>query len=89
MSQVSRQPYRPLRIGGVRSLGGIIRATQLFAPEPDSVFPAWQGMQYMRDMFTGDAKLEPLDNSRYPDLHWTRLPDQLANAFSTPAPKAE
>lgn len=32
---------------------------------------AWQGMQHMRHMFNGRAKLEPLDNDRYPTIRWT------------------
>jgi len=28
-------------------------------------------------MFTGQAQLRPLDNDRYPDLHWTCLRDHL------------
>ena len=27
----------------------------------------------MRDMFAGRAKLQPLDNDRYPELRWTGL----------------
>jgi len=27
------------------------------------LYPAWQGMQYMRNLFAGRAKLEPLDNA--------------------------
>lgn len=81
MSTVTRQPYRTLRVGGVGTLSGLIRATRLFAPESDAVFPAWQGMQYMRDMFSGEAQLSPLDNDRYPEIAWTRLPRLLGATF--------
>ena len=30
-------------------------------------------MQYLGDMFSGQAKLEPLDNDRYPDIPWTTV----------------
>ncbi|GAA1427234.1 hypothetical protein GCM10009616_03820 [Microlunatus lacustris] len=79
MTEVTGQPYRTLRAGSVGGLGAMIRLTQLVAPEHGSVFPAWQGMQYMRDMFSGTAQLVPLDNDRYPDLTWTRLHEQLAD----------
>ena len=32
----------------------------------------------MRDMYGGQAKLEPLDNGRYPDLRWTSVREVLA-----------
>ena len=34
-------------------------------------------MQYMRNMFDGRAKLEPLDNDRYPSIRWTTARDVL------------
>jgi len=34
-------------------------------------------MQYMRNMFDGRAKLEPLDNGRYPGIRWTSARDVL------------
>ena len=41
------------------------------------MYPPWQGMQYMRDMFDGRAKLEPLDNARYPVLRWMSVREVL------------
>jgi hypothetical protein len=35
-------------------------------------------MQYMHNMFSGKAKLEPLDNDRYPGIRWTTVRDVLA-----------
>jgi hypothetical protein len=35
-------------------------------------------MQYLRDMFSGRAKLAPLDNARYPELRWTSVREVLA-----------
>jgi hypothetical protein len=49
----------------------MIRVARTLAPGRGAVFPAWQGMQYLRDMFEGRARLTPLDNDRYPDLRWT------------------
>jgi hypothetical protein len=56
----------------------LIGFAKLVAPQPRVTFPAWQGMQYMRDMFTGSAKLAPLDNDRYAGILWTSVRDQLA-----------
>lgn len=67
-----------LRAGRLGTLRTIIKITKLFSPGKKEVFPAWQGMQYMHDMFTGKPKLEPLDNNRYPDMHWTSVQHVLA-----------
>ncbi len=78
MSAVSGERYRPLWAGSLGSLGVMIRVAKLIAPQPDTPFPAWQGMQYMRDQFSGRAKLTSLDNARYPDLEWTSVREHLA-----------
>ena len=60
-----------LRAGGLWLLRLLIRLTRKLAPAPGEVFPAWQGMQYLHNMFTGLPRLAPLDNERYPELEWT------------------
>lgn len=77
MSDITGRQYKTLRVGGTGSLGVLIRLVKLVAPQRHAVFPPWQGMQYMRDMFIGRGKLEPLDNDRYPDMHWTKVRAQL------------
>ncbi len=78
LTDLTGHTYRPLRAGGLRSLGAMIGLARTLAPAPDEVFPAWQGMQYSRDMFAGQGQLEPLDNDRYPGLTWTSVRDRLA-----------
>ena len=78
MTEASSQRYRPLWAGSIGSLGVLIRLAKIVAPQPGAAFPPWQGMQYMRDMFSGRGKLQPLDNTRYPDLRWTSVREQLA-----------
>jgi len=78
MSEVSRERYLPLWAGSLGSLGVMIRIAKLIAPQPDATFPAWQGMQYMRDQFSGRVKLSPLDNARYPGFVWTSVHGHLA-----------
>lgn len=56
----------------------MIRIAKIVAPQPGTAFPPWQGMQYMRDQFSGRAKLASLDNDRYPGLHWTMVRQHLA-----------
>lgn len=77
MSEITGRPYKTLRVGSTGSLGMLIRLVKLVAPQRQAVFPPWQGMQYMRDMFGGRGKLEPLDNDRYADLRWTSVQAQL------------
>ena len=85
LSDVTGTRYRSLRVGGTAVLSTVIRITQTLAPERESTFPAWQGMQYLRDMFTGDARLAPLDNDRYGDLPWTPLRAHLSSTPLTAA----
>jgi nucleoside-diphosphate-sugar epimerase len=88
MSEISGERYRTLWAGSIGSLGLLIRLTKILAPQPRATFPAWQGMQYMRDMFSGRGKLHPLDNNRYPDLRWTSVREQLLAAPASKSRKA-
>ena len=78
VSEVTGEKYRLLHPGGLGMLGMLIKVARLISPGEGKVFPAWQGMQYMRNMFDGRAKLEPLDNDRYPGMRWTTARDVLA-----------
>ena len=78
MTEVTGERYRPLWAGSIGMLGAMIRVTKLIAPGADAPFPPWQGMQYMRDQFSGRAKLQTLDNARYPDLRWTSVAEMMA-----------
>lgn len=77
-SEVTGERFRTLRMGGVGSLGVMIAAARVLAPGRGQVFPVWQGMQYLRDMFGSAGKLDPLDNGRYPRLRWTGVREVLA-----------
>jgi nucleoside-diphosphate-sugar epimerase len=77
MTDVHGERYRPLWAGGIALLGGMIAVTKLIVPGADEAFPPWQGMQYMRDQFSGRAKLSPLDNARYSDLEWTTAVEMM------------
>jgi nucleoside-diphosphate-sugar epimerase len=71
--------FRRLRAGGLWFLKLMIKVTRRLVPAKNEVFPPWQGMQYLHNMFTGLPKLEPLDNARYPDLRWTKVQQVLAS----------
>lgn len=77
-SQATGEEFKLLRVGGLGLLNTLIKVTKTVAPGGSEVFPAWQGMQYMRDMFSGLPKLEPLDNDRYPEIKWTSVAEVLA-----------
>ena len=78
MSDTTGARYRALWAGSIGSLGVLIRLAKIVTPQPRAAFPPWQGMQYMRDMFSGRGKLHSLDNDRYPGLRWTSVREQLA-----------
>ncbi|MBX9651153.1 MAG: NmrA family NAD(P)-binding protein [Xanthobacteraceae bacterium] len=73
MTEVTGRRYRPLYAGGLGLLGVMIGVAKLVAPGRGTAFPPWQGMQYMRDQFSGEAKLISLDNDRYPHVRWTSV----------------
>jgi nucleoside-diphosphate-sugar epimerase len=77
-SEVTGKNFRLFRAGSLGILGLLIRITQTLFPGEKQLYPAWQGMQYMRNMFDGRAKLEPLDNDRYPGIRWTTARDVLS-----------
>ncbi|MDQ2794762.1 MAG: NmrA family NAD(P)-binding protein [Bacteroidota bacterium] len=71
-------PFGLLRPGGLWVLGTMITVTKTLMPAPNDVFPPWQGMQYLHNMFTGRPQLSPLDNARYPEIRWTPVREVLA-----------
>jgi len=76
-SSVTGKTFRLLRAGGLNSLQTMIRVTRTLFPKREEVFPPWQGMQYLHNMFTGKPKLQPLDNDRYTGIQWTSVRDVL------------
>jgi hypothetical protein len=77
-SEVTGRRFRLLRAGGLGRLDALIKVTRAVMPQSSALYPAWQGMQYMHNMFGGSAKLAPLDNDRYPGMRWTTVRGFLA-----------
>ena len=77
-SEATGTPFKLLRVGGLWVLGTLTKVTKTLMPASDDVFPPWQGMQYLHNMFTGLPKLSPLDNDRYPGISWTPVREVLA-----------
>ena len=57
VSGVTGKEFRLFRAGGLGMLGTLIKVARTVAPRKKELYPAWQGMQYMRNMFDGRAKL--------------------------------
>ncbi|HZH78153.1 MAG TPA: NmrA family NAD(P)-binding protein [Archangium sp.] len=78
-SEVTGEKFHLLRAGGLGRLETLIQVSRTLFPQKDELYPAWQGMQYMHNMYSGLAKLGPLDNERYPGIRWTRAREVLAS----------
>ncbi len=79
-SEVTGNRFHLLRGGGLGRLAKIIAVTKALTPKSEAPFPVWQGMQYLYCMFEGSGMLKPLDNARYPNLHWTGVRSVLQQA---------
>ena len=77
-SEVTGETFRLFRAGGLGRLQTVIKVARTVSPASTALYPAWQGMQYLHNMFSGLAVLEPLDNGRYPRARWTTVRDVLA-----------
>jgi uncharacterized protein YbjT (DUF2867 family) len=78
MTGISGEPYRLLYAGSIGSLRLMARAGQAFAGSSEDLYPAWQGMQYFGNMFSGDGAFSSLDNDRYGSRTWTSAREVLA-----------
>lgn len=77
VSDVTGQEYRLLRAGGLRRLEMLIKVARALSPDRGELYPPWQGMQYMHNMYSGLATHEQLDNDRYPNMRWTTAREVL------------
>ena len=82
VSGVTGRRSRLLRGGSLRTLAALIKVFRRLSPGETDLYPPWQGMQYFHDMFSGCAKLDPLDNDRYPEIQWTTVREALAEHVS-------
>jgi uncharacterized protein YbjT (DUF2867 family) len=77
LTEITTKKYKLLRPGGIGLFKFMIRLTKFFSPSPKELYPAWQGMQYMRDMMEGRIQFQKYDNDRYPNPKWTTVRDFL------------
>lgn len=77
-TEATGSTFKVVRLGGLGAFGTMIKFVKTIAPQKNAVFPPWQGMRYMYDMFGGLPKLNPLDNDRYPGIKWATIRDVLS-----------
>jgi nucleoside-diphosphate-sugar epimerase len=77
ISNISGEKYKLFRAGGLGLLSAMIKIVRFMAGGEKELYPAWQGMQYMRNMIDERAKVPKLDNNRYPNIRWTSAEDIL------------
>lgn len=77
LSELTTNKYKLFRPGGIGFLNFLIKVTRFFSPSEDELYPAWQGMQYMRDLMEGRIIFQKYDNDRYPYIKWTSLKEFL------------
>jgi len=80
MTELTGRQFRPTWAGTTGLVAGMAKGMRAVRKGDDEPFPAWQGMQYLDAMFSGVAKLGPLDNDRYGQRTWTTARDVLAAA---------
>jgi uncharacterized protein YbjT (DUF2867 family) len=81
MTRITGDTYRVQWAGTTATLAGMARVMRATDSDTTSAFPAWQGMQYMVSMYSGQAEMRHVDNDRYAGLTWTTAEDVLAGHF--------
>jgi len=77
LTELTTNKYKILRPGGIGLLNLLIKVTRFFSPSKNELYPAWQGMQYMRDIMEGRIIFQKYDNDRYPNIKWTSVKEFL------------
>ncbi len=77
LTELTTKNYRIFRPGGISLLNFLIRITRFFSPSNNELYPAWQGMQYMRDIMEGRIIFQKYDNDRYLNIKWTSVKEFL------------
>ncbi len=75
--ELTNEKYKLFRPGGISLLNAVIKLTRFFSPSKNELYPAWQGMQYMRDMMEGRIIFQNYDNIKYLNIKWTSVKDFL------------
>jgi len=79
LTELTTKKYKIFRPGGINLLNFLIKATRFFSPSEKELYPAWQGMQYMRDIMEGRIIFQKYDNDRYSNIKWTSIKEFWIN----------
>jgi len=79
LSELTTKKYKIFRPGGIGLLNFLIKMIRFFSPSENELYPAWQGMQYMRDLMEGRIIFQKYDNDRYSNIKWTSVEEYLVN----------
>ena len=77
LTEITNEKYKLFRPGGIGLLNTVIALTRFFSPSKNELYPAWQGMQYMRDMMEGRIIFQEYANDRYSNIQWTSVKEFL------------
>ena len=83
LTELTTTKFKLLKPGGIGLLNFLIRVTKFISPSNGELYPAWQGMQYMRDMMEGRIIFQKYDNDRYANIHWSSVKSFLLEANIT------
>ena len=72
MSELTGKKFKVFRAGNLGLFKFIIGLTKLLSKDTNELYPPWQGMQYMHNMYSGVAKFDRVDNDRY-KMQWTTV----------------
>lgn len=84
MTRLTGTPFRLQWAGTTGALSAVSRIARRTARSSDDTFPAWQGMQYLVSMFSGQSQLHHVANDRYGAHSWTTTADVLAEHVGAP-----
>jgi nucleoside-diphosphate-sugar epimerase len=77
VSDITGKSFKVFSPGGIGLLSFIIKVTKTLAPGKGELYPAWQGMQYMRDMMDERGKINNFDNNKYDGIKWKSVKEFL------------
>ena len=80
LSAITNEKYKIFRPGGIGLLNILINITRFFSPSKNELYPAWQGMQYMRDIMEGRVIFQKYDNDKYSNIYWKSVKEFLIDA---------
>ena len=79
LSDLSGKEFKLLRPMGLNTFDKMITITKAITPTSTAIYPAWQGMQYLRDMSSGAVAMQGLHNDRYGNLKMRSAKELLSS----------